>query len=192
MNYAQKLLWNHVYDIGLPTRVPRVGPGFLLTIPPAPGRLNYVWTQSGLDLYPPGKRQAGHRMIVTATVTMTPGAEVIGADPGDEGTGPPAMRMMLCRNMYGANNRWFSLQGMPMTPGTHTLSVSLDPANWGQVTGQVGNGSNALRKAFDSVCESSIRLCLTFGEGSDYGHGLAMAAADVRCRWPAMCTGGEP
>lgn len=176
MNYAQKLLWNHVYDIGLSDRVPRVGPGFRLTIPPGAGRLNYVWTQSALDLYPPGKRQAGHRMEVTATITMTPEAEVIGADPGDEGGAAPAMRMMLCRNMYGGNNRWFSREGMPITPGTHPLAVTLDPGNWSQVWGQVGNGSNALRKAFDSVCESSIRLCLTFGEGSDYGHGLRMAA----------------
>lgn len=180
MNYAQRLLWNHVYDVGLPTRVPRVGAGFRLTIPGGSGRINYVWTESGVNLYPPGRRKPAHSIQVTATITMSEGAEVIGADPGDTGTMPPTMRVMLCKNMYGQNNRWFGEQGIPITPGNHTLTLNLDPAAWRQVFGLYGHSSNALRKAFDECCENSIRLALVFGAGNDYGHGLRMATGSCQ------------
>lgn len=175
-NYAQKLQWHHVYGTGLKQRVPKVGPGFRLTIPGGGGSINYVWTESAVNLYPPGKRKPTHAIQVTAAITMSAGAVVVDEQTDDPGSMPPTMRVMLCRNMYGANNRWFGEQGIEIVAGSHTLTIPLEPSQWRQVYGEYGTASNAHRKAFDDVCESSIRLCLTFGAGNDYGHGVRMAS----------------
>lgn len=174
MNYAQQLLWHHVYDVGLRTPVPRVGPGFRLTIPGGAGKIAYVWTQSPVNLYPPGKRQASHAISISATITMSEGAIVTDADEGDTGTMPPTMRLMLCRSMNGMNNRWYGEEGIEITPGAHTLTVPLDTASWRNVLGKYPTESPGHLRDFNVMLQKSLRLGVVFGAGNDYGHAVRM------------------
>ena len=92
-----------------------------------------------------------------------------------EGSGAPAIHLFLWRrgdNLSCAGGptgfqgfRYWSRQGIPLTPGTHEMEVKVDAAGWTDCYGQ----SNA--DAFAATVGNLLAVGYTFG-WEFYGHGV--------------------
>lgn len=72
----------------------------------------------------------------------------------------------------GQDNRWWSSYAIALTPGPFSLYVTMDPAFWSNVNGQVANSSTATLAAFQAAASSAYIVGATNGGGCFYGHGI--------------------
>lgn len=181
MNHA-RANWFYAYGTGTGRRVAKPSrASFRVDLPGPGGSVNYVWTESGRMVCRNGRRRPGDAIRIAGTITLSEGAEIVDADD-DVGGAAPAFRPMLCKNMTGANGRWWAGESVPLVEGPFDLTMPLSPSAWTQVYGQPGDGSNALSRAFHQTITGGLRVALTFGAGHDYGHGVKCASGTASVR----------
>lgn len=144
--------------------VARAG-GFSVDIPKT-GSLNYIITQSMVE------SGDARRLTIKGRVECAPGTKFTAIDRnGSEGL-EPNFRPMLMHDMYGALNRWWCDDHVTLAGNeSFVLSIPLTPDRWTSVFGRRGDENSATEKAFRRV-RSRCYFGLTFGGGSNYGHGV--------------------
>lgn len=91
-------------------------------------------------------------------------------------------RVMLHNSMEGEFNRWFGIQGIEMVRGAHTIKIPFKPDQWLSVFGKKGNYNAAVTKRFREFLVKPLNVCVVFGGGSFYGHGLFMSSGSATFR----------
>jgi hypothetical protein len=59
--------------------------------------------------------------------------------------------------------RWFSVARLPITPGTHRLTVPIQPWAWMHVNGKQGNFSTSTREGWRDTWASPARIGMVGG-----------------------------
>ena len=153
--------WSINWSTGFPDTPPLVGKGWRIAFPAGPqAHLHYVQKYSEL----PELRVGGS---LTILVEVTGGPFVAIEYPEN----PAKVSLMIQRKgdrMTEAyvNYRWFSNTSIPLVPGQHLLTVTLDTQHFGDVYG--GRDEDAFRAALDNA-ES---IGILFGSDGGLGHGV--------------------
>lgn len=179
MNYAAKP-WETRFSANVPLRPRRKPPGWAIALPQSRGKLCYVTTLDRFALIKGDRATAACDLLLSVDVTQSDDAVY---DHKTDGPGEPdgsaaAVRAMLNLN-GGPKGRWWSREGITLAPGAHTLRIPLAPAHWSGIYGQGADATPADRRAFRRHLTQPVLLCLTFGGGIDYGHGVRMAAGSA-------------
>lgn len=173
MNHAKKS-WKISYSIGVPTRPGRYGGGIHVPLPGPGGRLNYLHTLRPAILAKKGWR-ASLDLTLGVIITLSDDALLANADPNDTATRPADLRPFVMKDLYGANDRWWSSQSIPIVAGSHSITVPLAPDQWTNVFGKSAASTNERRAAFKDMFEDQVHIGVTGGMGSHYGHGFYLA-----------------
>ena len=80
-----------------------------------------------------------------------------------------------------AHGRWWSNPiAVKLQPGSFTLRVPLDPGQWSNVWGQVGDLDDSTRAGFAHVLANISEMGFTFGGGFFFGHGVRVSGGSAR------------
>lgn len=175
MEYADKQ-WRFQYKLGVPARPFKSGKGWWFNFPGPAGAVSYAACSIDEVL---DRRQ---RTVIMACQIETSedyefDEDTMGDDPG---TMPPSVRVMLFENINRpVGGRWWSLQGIELRPGTHTLTVPITPSLWANEIGHRGDTEPAM---FRAMLKRRLQMAITFGGGNDYGHGVRMARGSATFR----------
>lgn len=178
MNFTKKP-WEFSGSKGLPRRPSQKKNGFTFAFPDATGHVGYIITTDRIPVF---RRGRFRKDDITLAIKITASEDIVFDRPyeaDNTGTAPASVRLLLQRNMNTNFGRWWSRDSIILTPGTHVLSVPLNPANWSSVFGNTGNDSPASKKAFKNCLVEPINIGLTFGSGDRYGHGVHAAAGSA-------------
>jgi hypothetical protein len=74
-----------------------------------------------------------------------------------------------------AGYRWYSLNRPLVAPGTHTISIPLDLANWIAVL-----PTSRTQPLFDAAKSRPARIGFTFGGSGNAGHGVCLKSGTAR------------
>jgi hypothetical protein len=120
---------------------------------------------------------------------ITVSLEITGVDPvfdfhtnpNNTGTAPSAVRIMVEHKndtMYEEFYRFWSRPSCrTLGLGSFTIVATLEPSNWVSVFGKTGDQYTA--EFFDTM-QNAGHLCLTFGGGDFYGHGVFVPQGSAR------------
>ena len=108
------------------------------------------------------------------------GGVLFGSDAAGQACGGPAHMGLYFQRLgdnFGGdqpNGRWFSTQRYDLSQiGSGSLAVPMDPAQWGNVFGKLGDDiSTGMGTAFKETAAQPQAMGLTFGRGCFAGHGI--------------------
>lgn len=175
MEYADKQ-WRFQYKLGVPARPFKSGKGWWFNFPGPTGYVSYVACAIDEVL---DRRQ--RTVIMTCQIETSNDYEFDEDTGGDDPGGlPPAVRVMLFEDIdRNPGGRWWTIQGIELRPGVHTMTVPIAPYWWGNVAGQRGDDEPAM---FRDTLKRRLQMAITFGGGNDYGHGVRMARGSATFR----------
>jgi len=162
--------WIFAYSHGMPDHPTQLPRGWSFDFPPQDG-VHYVLTGSDLS--------GGASIVVTATVTMTPGAVFDWNRDGNTCPTPAAAHLMIQRrgdDMVDEYGRWWASVPIPLIPGTLTIAVPLTADAWTDVYGRSGADNP---ESFRVALASGGNVGLTFGGGCFYGHGVHVSGGNA-------------
>ncbi len=136
-----------------------------------------------------GPLPAGQSLKATIDITTT-GNPVFLYDtqPDNTGNTPASVRffVQVLENRHpppyillDPNARWWSnpvALELQNTGGQVVLAVPIDPSQWSNVQGQMGNQDTNTLAGFQSAMQTHDAIGFTFGGGSYFGHGVGLAA----------------
>ena len=100
--------------------------------------------------------------------------------PDNTGNQPPKMRVILIDDMFGANDRWFSRDGLDVGyNNTSAISWSFHKVEWQNVFGQAAD-NRARRRSFAELKSKPIKIALCLGGGSFFGHGIRPIGGNMK------------
>lgn len=139
------------------------GTGWYLDLPTKPNDVHYVTKKIDTNVL-------GKTIELEWQVSASSDFLIEDVDPGGGGM-LPNFRFIIQRagdNLGGMPYRWWSNPGhVVIAPGNGVLSV---PAQWGLWSGIFpGNDRQA---DFEDACRNCENIGITFGAGSDFGHGV--------------------
>jgi hypothetical protein len=123
---------------------------------------------------------SGAALVITLNVqtTGTPVFHFFGS-----GGIPPSVRALVWAHQGNSadNSRWWAHDvSYTLGPGTVTMAIPIDPANFSNVAGQMGNFDATTLAGFNSAMADVYSLGVTFGGGSNYGHGIYVTGGTAR------------
>ena len=154
------------YSVGMPYTMEESTAGPAFNFPNArTGHVHYVTLQTG-PLY--GARE----IVLRYRIDAARNARFIAQEDGSAGTLGLAIHRAgdnwTAKGRYEAY-RWYSPSTLALSPGVHTLKVSLDDPNWRGVLSSI---SVTNPKGFASALVNAESVSMTFGGNSGRGHGV--------------------
>lgn len=158
-------------SIGMPPAPTPVGRGWYFDFPhpgPSAGRVGYVTTPSGPLL---GKTS----IMLRYRIDAAPGVRIA---PRQSPQSLAALSLYFQRrgdNWSGRGPfehfRWYAIptKRLPLTPGEHQVTLTLDPSNWKSVQSARGN---QVPDAFREALRDTGRIGFVFGGTGGAGHGV--------------------
>jgi hypothetical protein len=167
--------WRLRYGRNIPGKPDKRGVGWDVDFPAVPGVLGYCICETREIIG--GGRRPSNEISIAVSITTTPDA-VFDHRTEERNTSdtPSACRIMLMHSMSGTYNRWFSDPGITLAPGSHSLTVPLQPALWVSVFGKRGDFSRSHTKAFREFLKTPVNPCLVFGGGLFFAHGTRLSS----------------
>ncbi len=74
----------------------------------------------------------------------------------------------------GGDNRWWNVAAILLAPGPFSLSISMDPSQWSNSTGQFANQDATTLANFNAARVTVTDIGATHGGGCFAGHGVAV------------------
>lgn len=159
--------WQQQFGAGVTLSVK--GQTFSFNVPTNPNHVNYV-------VKAPVAAMTGYKSItVSFGITATSDAAYTYIfDANNTCGGPP--KMTLYFQQKGDNGqedtfRWWAHTRFVFQPGTQTVTIPLDPTQWGSV---FGHTASTLLSGWNAALANPQGAGMTFGGGCFDGHGLAM------------------
>lgn len=124
------------------------------------------------------KLQLSQLLSMTFRVVISPDVKFEYGYPINPGLRPANTRFYLQKGLIlnnNANSRWWSnpVSCDLIDAGSGiTLSVGLNPSEWSNIYGHMGNYSEGTIKGFITAVARAGRIGITFGGGSFFGHGV--------------------
>jgi hypothetical protein len=156
------------YSVNMPPTLDegRRGPGFDFPYPTAaPGHVHYVTV-------PVGSLEGARRITLTYRIDAARSVRFVPQEtPGDTAT--LSLYFQRAGDRWTArtpHHRWYSPNGrvMPLTPGTHTISIALDEP-W---IAMMGGDARSLPQAFARARAEAAEVGFVFGSAGLRGHGV--------------------
>jgi len=175
-------VWSVEYSVGIPAKqrgdlVVNLRPG---------ARFNHAFLEPG-EVFFRDRIPAAARVELVVEVTEAPGT-VWNSNPGGESVpwedvdgAPPRLGVVLQRDWSTPSGRWFGLARIDLRPGTHRLTIPVDPWAWKNVLGKIGNETPKHREAFRRAWTEYARIGLT-GGGFFYAHGVTVDQGSATIR----------
>lgn len=154
------------YSVGMPYTMDESPAGPTFNFPSVrTGHVHYVTLHTGpLD----GARE----IVLRYSIDASPNARFVAQEDGSAGTFGLAIHRAgdnwTAKGRYEAY-RWYSPSTLTLSPGVHTLKVSLDDPNW---RGVLSSKSGTNIKGFVSALVNAESVSMTFGGNSGRGHGV--------------------
>lgn len=154
------------YSVGMPLTMfeTRAGPAFDFPYPTAAqGHVHYVTT-------PARSLDGASRITVRYRIDARPGTRFY----QQENPSAPGMLSLYFQRVGDRwttrtpHYRWYAPSNLPLSPGTHTVSISLDQS-W---TSMMGRSSHDLPRDFEMALRDADRIGFTFGGNHGLGHGV--------------------
>lgn len=139
----------------------------------------------------------GQTLTMTFQVVQSP--DVVfeyGFGPGNMGLRPANVRFYI---QYGlslsnfANTRWWSNPvscDLVEAGDKVTLSVGLNPGEWSNIWGHMGNEDAKTIKGFNLALAKAGKIGITFGGGSFFGHGVWLSQGSATFKMKEYKIGG--
>lgn len=100
--------------------------------------------------------------------------------PDNTGNQPAKARIILMDDMFGANDRWFSKEGLLVDQnGTTSSTFSLSTTGWQNVYGKSAD-NKVRKKSFSELKSKPIKIAICFGGGSFFGHGITPVGGNMK------------
>lgn len=154
------------YSVGMPYAMEEsaVGPAF--NFPSArTGHVHYVTLQTG-------PFDGARELFLRYRIDAARNTRFVAQEDGSAGTFGLAIHRAgdnwTARGRYEAY-RWYSPTTLTLSPGVHTLKVSLDDPNW---RGVLSSKSGTNPEGFASALVNAESVSMTFGGSSGRGHGV--------------------
>ncbi|MXP43466.1 hypothetical protein [Allopontixanthobacter sediminis] len=160
------------YSVNMPRTMQetRDGPAFDFPYPAAAnGHVHYVTV-------PVRSLEGAKRITLTYRIDAKPGTRFL---EQENPAGPATLSLYIQRagdrwTARTPHHRWYSPAGrdLPLSPGTHTVSISLTEP-W---IAMMGGDASSLPQAFDAALRETSQIGFTFGGASGRGHGVFATA----------------
>lgn len=154
------------YSVGMPHAMDESPAGPTFDFPSAKtGHVHYVTLQTGpLD----GARE----IVLRYRIDASRNARFVAQEDGSAGIFGLAIHRAgdnwTAKGRY-ESYRWYSPTTLTLSPGVHTLKVSLDDPNW---RGVLSSKSGKNTKGFANALVNAESASMTFGGNSGRGHGV--------------------
>jgi len=171
-------LWNILYSVKMPFHPTASGSNaFFFDFPDSKtGEIDYLTQNVSGPI-------VGSALSATITITTT-GTPTFDykTETGNTCTFPAHARFYIQKVMSNDNYvRWWANPiSLTLAAGTVKLVVPLNPSQWQDTWGHVGNSSAAATSGFKSSLARPTQIGLTFGGGCFFGHGVRVTNGTAR------------